>query len=272
MLYTKPANMTYSDIAIFIDNNKKEDIDEDTFIGYIYLLCDMLTRKRGYFKDASEREDFSAYLAYIIFKRYDMEPRPKSVMNYIKSIIAYKKADYMREFWQENITPVITGNTDYDCQIDNVYFNDELRKVEFEDYLSSIYSVIERVVRERTNDDNVLISVLLSYLDRITLPSRALKRINDINRSEFVRNKAYEEEMECMRNCSHCILFRTNDAVLVSELLEESMNRIEEDMVSHINEDYYKSYECMGDIKADFVSCMMEDDFDSELNGGFDYD
>jgi len=109
----------------------------------------MLTRKKGYFQYQDEREDFAVYLATTVYNRYrSNEEQPKSVLNYIKSVIGYKKIDYTKEQWQQNITPEIIGDNKYNYELEDKLIQPSvsLLKVEFREYINQLFSVIRKEV------------------------------------------------------------------------------------------------------------------------------
>ena len=155
----------------------------------------MLTRNRGYFSTDSEKEDFSCYLAQIVFDRYKSEDdKPKSVLNYIKSIIKYKKIDYTKDYWQENINiNSLAGSKKqhYVSELDDKLVEPmgKILRTEFLVYLNTLgdtirsivnsYGITDKVVRK-----NILISCYLSFLSATTLPERHLDGIDGICRTQ----------------------------------------------------------------------------------------
>lgn len=274
MLYTKPADMTYSDMAIYIDNTDFNEMDKDTFAGYVYLLCNLIISKRGLFKDDIDRDDFSIYVTNVIFQKYKKGNRPKSIMNYIKSIIDYKYADYKKEFWAENVTSAVCPCAEYSQTANRMFFNDNSSNYEIEDYLNNIYCIIKSKAKKYTNDENVLISCYLSYLNRIVLPNSSYEKLGKIERSGNIRDKALKREMERNRDKFKPVLFHTDKKELVNRIIEEVMAQLSSDLISHINEKYYESYSYMKEIKEDYALSIVMDDDDSEdyWLDNFDYD
>ena len=100
MLYEKPKNLKYTDMAIFIDENiYKENLNESTInliFEYLYHLAYMLSKKKKFFNNAEDYENFSLYFSTSTYLRltnkkqffklednsYKM-PKIKSVLNYI---------------------------------------------------------------------------------------------------------------------------------------------------------------------------------------------
>jgi len=96
-LFTKPAGMKYTDMCIYIDKHMHDpDRDNETIFKYIYLLASMLASKARYFYNADEYDDFAYYFACSVFKRMadDNKNKIKSVLNYMKSVIYFRKTDY----------------------------------------------------------------------------------------------------------------------------------------------------------------------------------
>ena len=274
MLYTKPSDMSYSDIAIYIDKTDFNEMNKDTFAGYVYLLCSLIIGKRGLFKDDIDRDDFSIYVTNIIYQKYKKGNKPKSIMNYIKSIIDYKYADYRKEFWAENVTSSICPCAEYNQTANRIFFNGQSNDYELEDYLQRVSYLIKEKVNEYTKDENVLISCYLSYLNRIVLPNSSYEKLDRIERSGNIRDKAFKREMEKNKDKFKPVLFHTDKKELVNKIIEEVMTQLSSDLISHINEKYYESYSYMKDIKDDYALSIVKDDDDSEdyWLDNFDYD
>ena len=70
MIYHKPANITYSQMCQWIDNNAYEDTCNDyTLYQYLYLIIDLLAKKSHYFNNPLDYEYFSILTANKVFLR-----------------------------------------------------------------------------------------------------------------------------------------------------------------------------------------------------------
>ena len=79
----------------------------DKAFTYMYLLAYMLASKAKYFKNLNDYDGFAYSLAFSTYSRY-MDPNKKkikSVLNYMKSIMYFRKLTYDRETFCEVINP-----------------------------------------------------------------------------------------------------------------------------------------------------------------------
>ena len=277
MLYVKPADMSYTDIAIWIDEHKETENQTEQFFNYLYCLCEMITRKRGYFQTESDKDDFSCYLAQIVFDRYkNIHNQPKSVLNYIKGIIKYKKIDYTREFWQENINlEVLTGrqNNHYISELDDKLVEPmaSLLRTEFMVYLTTIDDTIKSIVNSYGIKDsvlkkNILISCFLSFINATTLPIKYIDKIEKICRTEDIKEKALYRAHKIVMGGDYIIFYHIedeDDKELLHRVIEDVMGTIQEEMTSMVDEQY-SLCECADDIKSEFLHYLADEDYDDD--------
>jgi len=74
---------------------------------YMYLLATMLASKHKYFDNQKDYEEFAAILAYDTYKRMSnvKKGKIKSVLNYMKSIISFRRIGYNFQKRQKIIDP-----------------------------------------------------------------------------------------------------------------------------------------------------------------------
>jgi len=84
----------------------------DKAFTYMYLLAYMLASKAKYFNTITDYDGFAYFLAYSTYSRYkDQSKKPvKSVLNYMKSIMYFRKLTYDRETFCEVINPEYNTN------------------------------------------------------------------------------------------------------------------------------------------------------------------
>ena len=274
MLYCKPAGMSYTDLAIWIDQHSDVQCDKNLFFNYIYSICEMLTRKKGYFPYEDEREDFSIYLSSIVYDRYiNSDDPPKSVLNYVKGIIGYKKIDYTREQWQQNITPAVLPESSlhYNYEFDDrlVFPSISLLKTEFHTYITQMGNTIKRIVEEYEfsspiQEKAVLISAYLSFLNMIVLPVKDLERISCIRRSQNIKEKSIYKLHEEQINRDYIIVYHNADREKVEEVVSRIISFIRDEMSQMVGEQYsICSY--APDIKQDFVAFLKDEDDEEDL-------
>jgi len=185
--------MTYTDLCIYVDNNfYREDCDKELVYKYIWLIGNMLACKGKFFTNALDYQDFSSYLAYDVYSRMIDTSKPpiKSVLNYIKSIINFRKNAYRRESYSEIID---TSKPEYDN------FNEDLFKENYktdiekynhfrlESSITSLLSGIPTILKKniprvyRGNSiefENIYISCLITMLNSYTLPNESTEYLN----------------------------------------------------------------------------------------------
>ena len=70
LTYTKPPSISYTDMAIWIDNNiYKTSFDEQMCYEYLYHLANMLAAQYRYFDDNQTYDEFSLYAASKLYLR-----------------------------------------------------------------------------------------------------------------------------------------------------------------------------------------------------------
>ena len=190
-LFKKPKDMRWVDLAMWIDDNfYKQDCDYNTAYEYMYLLASMLAAKRHYFSVQEDYEEFAASLAYDTYKRMSDETRPKikSVLNYMKSIMSFRRAAFNIQKRQKIIDP------QFDTEWDSVNYV-EMYKEAYEasnrdilfDGVTSVLKLIPQTIRKNIPKvykldlceyENIYISCMLSMLNKITLPQMYESKLN----------------------------------------------------------------------------------------------
>ena len=123
MLWKKPANMKFTDLCIFIDQNVPNIINpgenpelENTIYNYLWLLVKALAIKKRMFTDFKDYDMYAFYAANRLFFALrknqinqgktikGKEIRPiKSCLNYTKALLYPMKIEYQRESFKEII-------------------------------------------------------------------------------------------------------------------------------------------------------------------------
>ena len=187
MFYTKPANVRYVDMAIYIDEHIKDpDLDEDLAFQYIYFLIHMLARKRNLFTDFQMLDDFAIYLAGDVFMRLRNPSKNcteiKSVLNYIKQIIYFRKLAFEGVFYKEN-EPLDHMSVDESAK--SIYRHlPDYSRIDFSAYVDKVHNIIKKHVDNTPYKPgtleklNLYISCLLSFLSLITPASKDKARLS----------------------------------------------------------------------------------------------
>jgi len=117
MLWKKPADLKYTDLCIYIDQNVPKlldpdcpDVLKDTIYNYLFLLIKALAIKKRMFNSFQDYDGYSFYAANRIFfalkknltnqgkviKGKEIKPI-KSCLNYTKALLYPMKIEYLRE-------------------------------------------------------------------------------------------------------------------------------------------------------------------------------
>lgn len=234
MSYKKPKDMSYTDMAKFIDahiyDEDKSPLMEQKLYEYMYQLFYMLACKKRYFIQIDDYDNFAKYGATRLYMRY-CSPRQfidedsieegekpkkldkiKSCLNYIKLILYGTKVNYQKENYREVINP------DVESSFDPVAYSHRMATIVQQDYymgieedivteISKISQKLDSIINETPykNDKmiskNLKISCLLSFLNSVTLnrtASNRLKRKIESKKliSDDMIDKLYDKEKE----------------------------------------------------------------------------
>lgn len=240
MTYTKPADVTYTEMAIWIDTHAYSDKCDSTLLyEYLYHLSNMLANQFSYFKSADEYDQFSLVSASRLFMRlnnvkqfqYDDAGNPKmkqikSILNYMKKVIYPYKVDFEIEFklTDQHLDVIPVGMFDLGSHIaetanlfdrlDFVFTLGDLSKI--------IKAYLKKIPYKRQSPEwsNIYLSCLLTLLDSITLTNRMITKYesNSKDSLELIDKLYYESRYR------EPVLFHLPDSmstyicVLVNEL------------------------------------------------------
>ena len=78
----------------------------------MYILAYMLACKAKYFNNVDDYDGYAYYLAYSTFQRMSNQKldRLRSVLNYMKKIMRFRKSTYQKETFTEVINPDYNKN------------------------------------------------------------------------------------------------------------------------------------------------------------------
>ena len=205
---SKPSNLKYTDLCIYIDNTVYErdennnpiglrrltSIEEETVYNYLYNIIIALAHKKKLFpyKDVNQYNDFSSMFATKLYMRITSQKqdfsntrsrmRPiKSVLNLIKKVIGYAAIDFRNDNYQQILNP------EYDEleKIDTVSeYSQDIIRSQYERPQHEIFiyvfvdiaKYVDKVVnksffnRNKRESSNLKLSVLLSIERFVTLP------------------------------------------------------------------------------------------------------
>ena len=243
MFYSKPKDVTYTGMAIFIDNHPLFDIKDDAqlenqIFEYLYHLSYMLAAKDRYFNSARDYDGFAIYLATKMFFRLK-KPGVKSVLNYLKAIINFKRIEYQQQNYsqiiekpnEENVISQYTFASKISDGVNRLDATDF--KVSLYDLPKSIKSFLKRVPYEENSIvwNNIYLSCLLTFLDQITLTNYDLKRVTTDRNSPYLERSKYQC-LDKEQSNTKAILYHLDDnmnnyiIVLVREMKQYIANEL----------------------------------------------
>ena len=203
MLYEKPKNVKYTDMAIYIDNNVyRNDLteeEENLIFQYLYHISEMLAYKSRYFNDSRTYDDFSVYMATRIFmrlkshKQYEYrsvgEPKLekiKSCLNYAKAILYGAKVAFEQEYYSQCLSYEKEEDISYSSEynFNNLLSDsvDQLQVIDFYSCLGDIPNTVKMFVdripfSSEEERSNICISCMLTLLNSITLSQSEKKQL-----------------------------------------------------------------------------------------------
>ena len=202
MTYTKPHNVTYTQMAIWIDeNSRKADCDVVKLHEYLYHLCYMLARKHNYFNTSELYDRFSLYCA----NNYLMRLLTSDDENYIEYILKYIKTSlygWKGRFEKTELTDTPNGvaiipmENDY-YSVDISDCGNQIDVIDFALSLESIDVIIRKYLskipykRHGAEWTNIYMSCLLTLLDSIT-PTRKQRKLLSSKRASSIA-RVYNE-------------------------------------------------------------------------------
>ena len=216
-MFTKPKDVRYVDMAIWVDEHAyEEDCDSETLYEYLYHLAGMLAYKRALCNSSQEYDDFATYSASKYFLRLtdkrqysdDISQRLakiKSILNFMKKTIYVTKLDFDKECSKSFVPQNVVKNLREESLrsiLDNAV--DGISIAEFEVYLHDIAKTIREYisripyVSDPVVFNNIYTSCLLSFINSMTLGRRDIERIKHMEKTSrlkpfMIDNMYYEE-------------------------------------------------------------------------------
>lgn len=196
MTYIKPKDITYTQMAIYIDEHIYNDNkDEQKLFEYMYHLYYILAVKKCYFNESKEYDGYALYSATQLFLRY-INPKQfiegpkqlkkiKSSLNYIKSTLYSMKVDYQKETFREVYDPKYYQKEDsIGLELINRGLNtfNQISRIEFEYCLSQIEGNIKEEINSTPYRKDKIISKNLYISCSLSL----IKGLEDKNNKDVV--------------------------------------------------------------------------------------
>lgn len=281
MTFQKPKDVTYTQMAIYIDEHVYEkDCDDALIYEYIYHLVEMLAFKRAFFKSTEQYDNFSLITATRIFYRlrnkdqfvlledgtYKLS-KVKSILNYIKRVIYPLKVKYEQETYsQEKPYSIEEQKAHVELQVkslqrDYASNKQKLTEIDLKDYLSTLTTTIRNFLKTipiKNNSSewlNIYISCLLSFLNLTTLNNKSLQRLNNFKQNHILSDK-YLEVLYDIENEDFVILYHLDYSMrdYIFVLVNQLKNIIIKDIIE-IKDQYDNAQE----LVFDFLYKNIED-------------
>ena len=205
MTYSKPAGVSYTQMAIYIDQNIYSDKkDEEKLYTYLYHLAIMLATQGAYFSCAEEYDQFGLFSATRLYLRYtnqkqfetneDGSPKMKKIkscLNYIKRVIYPYKVDFDMEFNIENkdVDVIQLGGFDLgEHMIEQTSLFDSMSYSFTLGEISSIVRAHLKKIPYKTRSAewmNIYMSCMLTLLNSMTLSNHQLKEFRKLKLPKY---------------------------------------------------------------------------------------
>lgn len=172
MLYRKPADMKFTDLCIWIDDNVEKlqnpgeyPIIEDTIYNYLWLLVKALAIKKRMFTSFDDYDGYAFYAASRLFfalrknlqnqgkviKGKEIKPI-KSCLNYTKALLYPMKIEYQRETYANDAyRETINGKFDkfdFTEKLKDTLEHSQGADVNFKNMAVDLFTDIESVVNK----------------------------------------------------------------------------------------------------------------------------
>lgn len=214
MTYRKPVGITYTQMAMWIDEHAYlTEKDDEQLYQYLYHLSLMLANQFGYFSKAEDYDQFALFSATRLFLRLnnqkqfeltaDGAPKMKqikSILNYIKKVLYPYKVDFDLEFNIEdkNISVIQTGVFDLGSHlVEEANLFDRMNFSFAIDGIASIVKAHLKKIPYKVNSPewmNIYISCMLTLLDSITLSNYQIREFKKLkNQKQEILENLYTE-------------------------------------------------------------------------------
>ena len=179
-------------MAIWIDEHAyMPDCDDLKLYQYIYLLSEMLSRKKKMFEKLSYYEDFSIYCANRVFNKIqrgrqkESAPRIKSILNFLKRTLSFVRIDFEKTEFAQHLPQAAEPRIDQTHIIGIYRSTQDYRACEYtmciHDLPKCVWETCKRTPYATCGDIllDIYTSVLLTILNQITLSNSMIKKLKD---------------------------------------------------------------------------------------------
>ena len=281
MTYTKPSNVSYTDMCIYIaDNIYTDHYKEELVFEYLYHIVLMLALKAKLFTRNCYYDSFAIFAASRIFfrltnkKQFDLDDsgqpvmkRIKSVLNYTKKTLYYLKVDYeQREYSQSLVSDEVNTTYNYDNVVRDSVRN--LSLVEFEMTMNDIAKTCKMFLKtipyKQSSADwmNIYTSVLLTFMNSITIRNKNLRRIDHLSSTNRLKDSNLQD-MFLVEKYEKPILFHLDETMsdYITVLTRQLRKIVAKDLSSIIHTNVSDEVFIATSVVKDY---LMEEVFDED--------
>lgn len=257
MIYEKPRDIRYVDMAIWIDENAYTGTcNQETLYEYLFHLARMVARKRRLFEKSSEFDDFAVYAASRYFfrlmdkRQFEIDedgnprmPKIKSILNYIKKTVYPVKVDFLDEMHKSD--RVGENSEESELALHNILQEsiNGINVAEFDVYLNDVAKTVReyfsRIPKKLKSAEwqNIYISCLLSFISSITLRKGFVKNVSHFINESRLKPETLEKMYRLERE-DGVILFHLPESMrgYVTVLVNGMRKAIAEDLSSILHE------------------------------------
>ena len=271
MIFKKPKDVRYVDMAKYIDENAYSDgRDEALIYEYVFHLSRMLARKRKLFLKADELDDFSLYVSSYIMYRYknkkqyvfeNGEPKMTKlnhILSYIKAVVYKLSIRYKEETYASK------SHKAEEIDLSNIHnFRDALlnsscktHTADFDLYINDIPRTIMEYLKKTPYSGielkNIYISCVMTIMSWMTLSIKNEERVKKLSKYAKSLDELLYTLYENERN-SGVILYELDDSM--RDYIKVLCNRIRNIIIGDLN--YLLTSSCTEtDVKDLLVDCI----------------
>lgn len=239
--FNKPANLKYTDLAIYIDANAYKIKNTGEYPGveskiyeYLYHLIYALSWKANYFRQFEDYDYFACYGAAEVMmamrKKLVNEGKEvrgkkvipvKSSLNFVKATLFPLKINYQKSTFGEIIDPAIHKNTETLKTNLTEAIQQQYRlapEAVYEETAAEIPGIIRSVIKNTPfrNDKSfclkLYLSILLTLINDITLPTKIYNRmINRLEKQSRLKNTKLIDN-NYTKNVGPCLLWHLDES------------------------------------------------------------
>ena len=278
MLYSKPANKSYTDMSIEFDNEFYTDTRDDSKLyKYMYLIFYMLACKKNYFHKFEDYDYFARFATSTIYMRYIKKQREgykyRSILNYAKSTLSPLKVMYQNNSFADIKNPSLNNTIEsfeLQQQLKNSIQSDYM--VGLEDEINKVLETLPKIIKQTIDETpyssdklmykNIYLSCILSLINSLTLNNITKKKYESKLESNTLSNDFFYRIVEKERlNCSMNWKLDSNMEDYIKVLTNKIRARLNDEILDTRNS-FMLSEDVLDDI---LISATLENNKSQEV-------